>query len=400
MNIIRKIYLSALIVLATVSLVAGQVSFIEVTTPEEMEVAQKKASDQQLMMFVDVYATWCGPCKIMDREVYTDPAVAGYMNANFVNVRMDGETDYGRKYAAEQQLEGYPSMFIFSRDGESVSRVVGFTPAEELVTSLKGTVENYKVVKVYNTKHERGTLETGEFAEYVTVVREMGNQEEAEKLASEYMERIIGMKLSESDISVVAFYMDLEDNWWPEFSSDKERLKKALGDDYMLAIENIYNNSLVRAVDEDNIRLISRMSNELTPLVEGEATNSWDLRSLPFIQYYYYTEKVDELIGYVDQRFASDRQGDHQWLYGAASQITDMDQQYLTEALLKKGVVWFQTCIDMEEQFDYFFYHGMVLFFLQNKEEARTSFLKAESLASTEEQQTMIVQVLEYVNSQ
>ncbi|MCK4992722.1 MAG: hypothetical protein KAS29_19630, partial [Bacteroidales bacterium] len=71
MNIIRKIYLSALIVLATVSIVAGQVSFIEVTTLEEMEVAQKKASDQQLMMFVDVYATWCGPCKIMDREVYT-----------------------------------------------------------------------------------------------------------------------------------------------------------------------------------------------------------------------------------------------------------------------------------------------------------------------------------------
>ena len=54
MNIIRKIYLSALIVLATVSIVAGQVSFIEVTTLEEMEVAQKKASDQQLMMFVDV----------------------------------------------------------------------------------------------------------------------------------------------------------------------------------------------------------------------------------------------------------------------------------------------------------------------------------------------------------
>lgn len=389
-----------LIVMAFGFLVTGQVNFIEVTTLNEMEEAQKKASDQQLMIFVDVYATWCGPCKIMDREVYTDPAVAEYMNANFVNVRMDGETDYGRKYAAEQQLEGYPSMFIFGRDGDPVSRVVGFTPAEELVITLKGTVENYRVVKVYKTKYERGTLETGEFADYITVVREMGNQEESEKLASEYMERIIGMKLSDRDIRVVAFYMDLEDNWWPDFSSDKERLQKALGDDYMLAIENIYNNSLVRAVDEDNIELISRMSNELTPLVEGEATSSWDLRSLPFIQYYYYTGKVDELIDYVDQRFGSDRQGDHQWLYGAASQITDMDQQYLTEALLKKEVVWFQTCIDLEEHFDYFFYHGMVLFFLQNREEAKASFLKAESLASTDEQQSMIGQVLEFVNSQ
>lgn len=396
----RRIYLSVFIVITFAFLVTGQVNFIEVTTLEEMVVAQKKASDQQLMLFVDVYATWCGPCKIMDKEVYTDPSVAEYMNANFVSVRLDGETDYGRKYATEQQLEGYPSMFIFSRDGDPVSKVVGFTPAEELVSSLKGTAENHKAMKVYKTKYARGTIENSEFEEYITVVREMGNQEEAEKLASEYIELIFDGKLSDSDIRVVAFYMDLEDDWWPGFSSDKDRLKNVLGDNYILAIEKIYNNTLVKAVEEDRIQLISQMSNELAPLVEGELTSSWDLRSLPFIQYYYYTDQVEELISYVDQRYASDRKGDHLWLYGAASQITDMDQQYLTEALLNKGVEWFQTCLDLEENFDYFFYHGMVLFFLKKNEDAKASFLSAESLAYTDEQQNMIGQVLEFVNSQ
>ena len=396
----RNIYLSTLILMVFTFHANGQVNFVEVATIEEMEVAQKRASDQQLMLFVDVYATWCGPCKIMDKEVYTAPSVAEYMNANFVSVRLDGETDYGRKYAAEQQLEGYPTMFIFSKDGDPVSKVIGFSPAEELVQELKGIVENYKVVKVYQTKYERGTLETGEFSAYITVVREMGKQEEAEKLAAEYMERVIGSKLSNSDIRVVAFYMDLEDEWWPDFSSDKDRLKNALGEDYMLAMEKIYNNTLLKAVDQNQILLISRMSNELTPFVDGEETSSWDLRSLPFIQYYYYTDQVDELIDYVDQRYASDRKGDHLWLYGAASQITDMDQQYLTEALLNKGLQWFQTCLDLEENFDYYFYHGMVLFFLKKKEDAKASFLSAKSLASTDEQQNMIRQVLEFVNSQ
>jgi len=168
----------------------------------------------------------------------------------------------------------------------------------------------------------------------------------------------------------------------------------------MLAIEKIYNNTLLKAVDEDKIQLISKMSNELTPLVDVESTSSWDLRSLPFLQYYYYTNQVEELIKYVDKRYASDRQGDHRWLYGAASQITDMDQQYLTEALLKKGVEWFQTCLDQEENFDYYFYHGMVLFFLKKKEEAKASFLSAESLASNEEQHHMIGEVLEFVDKQ
>ena len=395
----QRLYVLVMLMMSLPLVVKAQVTFVEVTTLQEMEAVQKKASDQQLMLFVDVYATWCGPCKMMDREVYTDPAVAEYMNANFISVRMDGETDYGRVYAAAQELEGYPSMFIFSQDGEPFSRVVGFTPAEQLVSSLKATVEGYKEIRVYQAKYQRGTLEEPEFASYIAALRSMGNQKEADKLADEYMEQVIGEKLSDNDISVVAYHMDIEDAWWAEFSSDPDRLRKVLGEDYMLAMEKIYNASLVKAIEEDEILIISNMANELAPLVEAETT-SWDLRSLPFLQYYYYTNQVDELIVYVDQRFASDKKDDHRWLYGAASQITDMDQQYRTEALLNKEVEWFGKCLEMEEHFAYYIYHGMVLLFLQRKDEARVSFLKAESMASTDEQKEMIAQVMNFFKSQ
>jgi len=395
----KRTYILSLFLMAMSLMLHAQVEFIEVRTLEEMAAAQKKASDRQVMLFVDVYATWCGPCKMMDREVYTDPDVADYMNENFVSVRMDGETDYGRIYAEAQELQGYPSMFIFSRNGEPVSRIVGFTPAEELTASLKGTVEGFKEIKAYQTLYQRGTLEEEEFAAYITAVRAMGNQKEAERLSDEYMEQIMGDKLSDNDIRVVSYHMDLEDTWWEDFSSDPERLRKVLGDDYMLAMEKIYNASLVKAIDENKIELISKMANELAPLVEGE-TNSWDLRSLPFIQYYYYTNQVDALVAYVDQRFKSDRKDDHRWLYGAASQITDMDQQYRTPALLNKEVEWFEACLELEEHFDYYFYHGMVLFLLQKPDAAKGSFIKAESLASTAEQKDMISQVMGFIKEQ
>ena len=379
----------------------AQVEFIEVETLEQMKAVQKKASDGMLMLFVDVYATWCGPCKMMDSEVYTDPAVADYMNAHYLSVRLDGESDFGRIYASEQQLEGYPSMFIFSDDGERVSNIVGFTPAGELVTNLKSVADGHKKVKTYRAQYQNGTLDAEGFADYIIVVRDMGNQEEADRLASEYMDQVMEAKtkLSDDDMRVVAFYMDLEDTWWEEFSSDPDRLRRILGEDYMLAMEKIYNNTLVKAVDEDRIDLISKMANELAPLVELE-TISWDLRSLPFIQYYYYTNKTDELISYVDKRFASDRKDDHRWLYGAASQITDMDQQYQTELLLKKELEWYAACIELEEHFDYYFYQGMVYFFLKERVNAKESFSKAESLASTQEQQDMVKQVQGYINGQ
>ena len=377
----------------------GQVEFIKVETLDEMKAAQKKASDQMQMLFVDVYADWCGPCKMMDSEVFANPAVSDYMNAHYLGVKVDGESDYGRIYATEQGLEGYPSMFVFSDEGELISKIVGYTPAEEMVTSLRSIKDGFGKIKTYQALYQSGKLEAEEFADYIMVLRDMGNQEEADRLSEEYVEKVMGEKLAENDIRVVAYYMDLDDAWWEDFSSDEERLRRVLGTDYMLALEKIYNNTLVKAVEKDRIDLISLMANELAPLVENE-TISWDLRSLPFIQYYYYTGRNAELISYVDKRFSTDRRDDHQWLFGAASQITDMDQQYLTEELLIKELEWYAVCIELEQQFDYYFYKGMVHSFLRNGEKAKVSFQRAEALAYTQEQKAMVNQVMGYIQNQ
>ena len=376
----------------------GQVDFIQVETPEEMNAAQKMASDQMLMLFVDVYADWCGPCKMMDSEVFANAEVSDYMREHYLGIKVDGESDYGRIFAAEQGLEGYPSMFVFSDEGELISKIVGFTPADEMKNTLRSIKEGFGRIKTYRALYQSGKLEAGEFADYITVIRSMGNEEEAERLSEEYLEKVMGPKLADSDILVVAYYMDLDDAWWEDFSSDKERLVRILGDDYMLAMEKIYNNTLMKAVEEDRIDLVSKMARELAPLVEQEAV-SWDLRSLPFIQYYYYSGKNGELISYVDQRFASDRKNDHRWLFEAASQITDMDQQYLTEELLQKELEWYQACISLEEHYDYFFYQGLVYFFLRDRENARKSLERAGLLADTQEQKAMVEQVLGYINS-
>jgi len=380
--------------------VSAQVQFSEVTVRDEMEMKQQEASDRQLPMFVDVYADWCAPCKLMDEQVYTDPDVATYMNDRFVSVRMDGETEYGKEFAATYELQGFPSMFIFSPEGELISRIIGYTEADRLMTSLMNTVDNFEVVRRFRPGYEAGELKEKQFAEYITATRKMGNQEEAESLAMEYMKAMKGNRLSGHDIRVIAFYLTTDDPRWPLFSEDPGRLRKELGDDYMLAMEKTYNNTLVKAVEQEDVGLISSLSNELPPMIREEETSTWDLRSLPFLQYYYYTDQIGELVGYVNGRFASDKKNDHRWLYSAASQIVDMDQQYRTAEVMENAAKWFKACIDLEEQFDYYFYRGMTLFFLEKEEEAKSSFRKAESLVANDEQRDLINQVMGFVNSQ
>ncbi len=398
----RRFRISCLILALTLPFAAfSQVNFIEVVTAADMEAAQKKASDGMLMLFVDVYASWCGPCKMMDAQVYPDPALSAYMNDHFVSVRMDGETDFGRKYATEQQLQGYPSMFIFGDDGVRVSFVLGFKQAAELKPLLETLVENYQALKRYRVMAENGTITLEAFADYISMEREMGNEAEAERLAGDYIrKKLSDGELRDSDIRVVAHYMDLEDPWWPVFTTETDRVRRVLGKEFVPALETIYKNTLEKAIDQENIVLISRLANELSPLLEAERGGPADLKSMPFIQYYYYTGKFDELIGYIDTRFAADRKEDHRWLFGAASQVVDMDQKYQTQELLVKAEEWFSICIELDEQYDYYFYQGMVLLFRQKIDQSRTTFERASELATTDEQRQMIMQVLKYINNQ
>lgn len=44
-------------------------------------------------IFIDVYTVWCGPCKSYDRNTFSNPDVAAFINANFYPVKFNGEGD-------------------------------------------------------------------------------------------------------------------------------------------------------------------------------------------------------------------------------------------------------------------------------------------------------------------
>jgi thiol:disulfide interchange protein len=113
----------------TVSKSSTQINFIENSWNE----ALKQAARQNKYIFVDAYASWCGPCKMLKATTFKNNKVADFYNDNFVNVAIDMEKGQGPALAAQWGLQAYPTMIIFTSKGKPVSGTVGYIRANDLI---------------------------------------------------------------------------------------------------------------------------------------------------------------------------------------------------------------------------------------------------------------------------
>lgn len=115
---------------------------------------QDKAKAEQKYIFMDCYTTWCGPCKYMSSQIFTQDKVGDVMNNNFVNIKvqMDSTEDdndevkswyaEGHNIAAKYGIVAYPTFLVFSPEGKLVHRIVGSTQTgDEFIVRAKEALD-------------------------------------------------------------------------------------------------------------------------------------------------------------------------------------------------------------------------------------------------------------------
>lgn len=126
-------------------------------TMEEALTAQEKAPKK---IILDAYTTWCGPCKMLDKNTFSNKNVIKYINDNYYAVKFNAEgnetvnyQDFeytnpnyvpGRKgrnsqhlFAHALKVRAYPSLVFFEEDGTLIQAVAGYKTPQQLEVFLK-----------------------------------------------------------------------------------------------------------------------------------------------------------------------------------------------------------------------------------------------------------------------
>ena len=125
--------------------------------------AYNRTQKEPRKTIIDVYTAWCGWCKVMDKQTYTNPDVIDYLNKNYYMVKLDAETRQeivvgGVKYAFDEKsntnqaaivlLQGklsYPTTVFLDAQYNMIQPLPGYLDAKafhQVITFIGG--DNHK----------------------------------------------------------------------------------------------------------------------------------------------------------------------------------------------------------------------------------------------------------------
>lgn len=135
----RTASIAALLVLLVVPQASAGGGFLKTVSE-----AQKKAKEKNQLIFVDLFADWCGWCHRFDREVVPSEAFQK-ATANMVLLRLDTEDGgEGTQFSKRYGVASLPTFLVLTPDLGVAAVLRGYAPPARFVEMMNGNLAKYK----------------------------------------------------------------------------------------------------------------------------------------------------------------------------------------------------------------------------------------------------------------
>lgn len=172
---------SAFMLLLALNMKASGIEFFHGTWAEALEEAQK----QDKIIFIDAFAVWCGPCKKMAKDVFTDDRVGQFYNANFVNLKLDMEKGEGLAFRKKYPVSAFPTLFYIDYTGEVVMQTKGARNVDGFIELGKSALSKVDRSPLYAEAYEKGDRDPELIYNYLKALNRAGKP--SLKIANDYL---------------------------------------------------------------------------------------------------------------------------------------------------------------------------------------------------------------------
>jgi len=212
------------------------------TTWDEV-MAEAKETGKPI--FVDAYASWCGPCKKMNRDVFPQKAVGEYMNDNYINLKLDMEKGEGVDFASAYSVTAYPTLLFFNSDAELQHRVTGYVEVDEFLEDAKAATDPTKALFALKTKYENGKRDKATIMNYAFALRKANLP--FTDVTKEYISKLKNDDLNDKSIQqfILAFADKINSKPFKMLSNNKSKFVESFGEE---KVNNTIYRSAIRSV--------------------------------------------------------------------------------------------------------------------------------------------------------
>jgi len=112
-----------------------------------------KAKETSRPLMIDFYADWCGWCKKLDEETYSDPLLATFMK-NFVNMKINAELGEGPGLVKGYKISGYPYILFLDSDGEVIDWISGYLDADGFLARVEDIYAGKNTFRDFKRRYE------------------------------------------------------------------------------------------------------------------------------------------------------------------------------------------------------------------------------------------------------
>ncbi|RYF71618.1 MAG: DUF255 domain-containing protein [Cytophagaceae bacterium] len=136
-----------------------------------------EAKKQNNPVFVDIYTTWCGPCKLMAKQAFPDAKVGEKFNANFISYQIDAEKGEGIDVAKKYAVTAYPTSLYVSASGELIHRAIGYGGIKGFLDEADkaiGAANDPNPLSVMEKQYEGGKRDAEFLRTYLTKRAKLG----------------------------------------------------------------------------------------------------------------------------------------------------------------------------------------------------------------------------------